>query len=136
MNDILMLDKDNLNMVLGRLLKQGFYKDFKLSKALIVDLINFSKENNILISGKNIQKIKEKYEMSYYTFIDNDNFSKLFPVKNNREQLSFFNTLMNEKSFSCFKLDKDLSNIVINYFKHNQIFIKYKFFQFLANFNK
>ncbi len=136
MDDILILNKDNFNNILGRLLSQGFYKDFTLSKSLVLDFIDFSKENNIQITGKNIQKIKDKYEMSYHTFINNDNFSNLFPVRNKREQLNLLNTLMKQKSFSCFKLDKDLSNIVINYFKHNQIFIKHNFFQFLANFNK
>ncbi len=136
MDDILILNKDNFNNILGRLLSQGFYKDFTLSKSLVLDFIDFSKENNIQITDKNIQKIKDKYEMSYHTFINNDNFSNLFPVRNKREQLNLLNTLMKQKSFSCFKLDKDLSNIVINYFKHNQIFIKHNFFQFLANFNK
>ncbi len=136
MDDILVLNKDNFNNILGRLLSQGFYKDFTLSKSLVLDFIDFSKENDIQITGKNIQKIKDKYEMSYHTFIDNDNFSNLFPVRNKREQLNLLNTLMKQKSFSCFKLDKDLSNIVINYFKHNQIFIKHNFFQFLVNFNK
>tara|TARA_B100000073_G_scaffold348405_1_gene367011 strand:+ start:2824 stop:3234 length:411 start_codon:yes stop_codon:yes gene_type:complete len=136
MDDILILNKDNFNNILGRLLSQGFYKDFTLSKSLVLDFIDFSKENNIQITGKNIQKIKDKYEMSYHTFINNDNFSNLFPVRNKREQLNLLNTLMKQKSFSCFKLDKDLSNIVINYFKHNQIFIKHNFFQFLSNFNK
>lgn len=136
MDDILVLNKDNFNNILGRLLSQGFYKDFILSKSLILDFIDFSKENNIQITGKNIQKIKDKYEISYHVLIDNNNFSNLFPVRNKREQLNLLNTLMKQKSFSCFKLDKDLSNIVINYFKHNQIFIKHNFFQFLANFNK
>ena len=136
MDDILILNKDNFNNILGRLLSQGFYKDFTLSKSLVLDFIDFSKENNIQITGKNIQKIKDKYEMSYHTFINNDNFSNLFPVRNKREQLNLLNTLMKQNSFSCFKLDKDLSNIVINYFKHNQIFIKHNFFQFLSNFNK
>ena len=136
MDDILILDKDNFNTILGRLLTQGFYKDFTLSKSLVLDFIDFSKENKIQITGKNIQKIKDKYEISYHTLIDNNNFSNLFPVRNKREQLNLLNTLMKQKSFSCFKLDKDLSNIVINYFKHNQIFIKHNFFQFLANFNK
>ena len=136
MDDILILNKDNFNNILGRLLSQGFYKDFTLSKSLVLDFIDFSKENNIQITGKNIQKIKDKYEMSYHTFINNDNFSNLFPVRNKREQLNLLNTLMKQKSFSCFKLDKDLSNIVINYFKHNQIFIKHNFFQFFSNFNK
>jgi len=136
MDDILVLNKDNFNNILGRLLSQGFYKDFTLSKSLVLDFIDFSKENDIQITAKNIQKIKDKYEMSYHTFIDNNNFSNLFPVRNKREQLNLLNTLMKQKSFSCFKLDKDLSNIVINYFKHNQIFIKHNFFQFLANFNK
>tara|TARA_E500000081_G_C6137374_1_gene357689 strand:- start:1659 stop:2069 length:411 start_codon:yes stop_codon:yes gene_type:complete len=136
MDDILVLNKDNFNNILGRLLSQGFYKDFTLSKSLVLDFIDFSKENDIQITAKNIQKIKDKYEMSYHTFIDNDNFSNLFPVRNKREQLNLLNTLMKQNSFSCFKLDKDLSNIVINYFKHNQIFIKHNFFQFLVNFNK
>ncbi len=136
MNDILVLNKDNFNNILGRLLSQGFYKDFTLSKSLVLDFIDFSKENDIQITGKNIQKIKDKYEMSYHALIDNNNFSNLFPVRNKREQLNLLNTLMKQKSFSCFKLDKDLSNIVINYFKHNNIFIKHNFFQFLANFNK
>ena len=136
MDDILVLNKDNFNNILGRLLSQGFYKDFTLSKSLVLDFIDFSKENDIQITAKNIQKIKDKYEMSYHTFIDNNNFSNHFPIRNKREQLNLLNTLMKQKSFSCFKLDKDLSNIVINYFKHNQIFIKHNFFQFLANFNK
>lgn len=136
MDDILVLNKDNFNNILGRLLSQGFYKDFTLSKSLVLDFIDFSKENDIQITAKNIQKIKDKYEMSYHTFIDNDNFSNLFPVRNKREQLNLLNTLMKQNSFSCFKLDKDLSNIVVNYFKHNQIFIKHNFFQFLVNFNK
>lgn len=31
MDDILVLDKDNFNNILGRLLSQGFYKDFTIS---------------------------------------------------------------------------------------------------------
>lgn len=69
--------------------------------------------------------------MSYHALIDNNNFSNLFPIRNKREQL---NTLIKQRSFSCFKLDKDLSNIVINYFKHNKIFIKHNFFSIFNKF--
>lgn len=136
MNDILMLNKENLNCVIARLLTQGFYKDFILSKDLILDIVQFSKENNIHLSTQNIQRIKEKYDLNYNLFINNNNFNIIFSVKDKRQQLNLLNQLFNNKKFSALQLDNALANIVINYFKSNNIFIQYKYFNFLSDFNK
>ncbi len=134
MNTIPSLDQNNVNNIIGRLLSQGFFKNFKLSKPLILSILSFSAEHNFILSKNNILKICEKYNLSISQFISVDNFNQFFPVDSNRNQINFLKTICETKSFSGFDLTPYIAKTIYAYFKKQNIFIPENYFSILLKY--
>ena len=134
MNTIPSLDQNNVNNIIGRLLSQGFFKNFKLSKPLILSILSFSAEHNFILSKNNILKICEKYNLSISQFISVDNFNQFFPVDSNRNQINFLKTICETKSFSGFDLTPYIAKTILAYFKKQNIFIPENYFSILLKY--
>lgn len=135
MNDLLIIEDENsLNSIIGRLLSQGFYQDFILSKDLILDIIHYANQNNMKLSNNTISKIMSTYDSIDYSLLINlENFNTIFPLKNNREILNLISTFKKEGKFAKIKLNKYLAKITLKYLKINRWFLSDNDLNFFIN---
>lgn len=134
MNTIPFLDQNNVNNIIGRLLSQGFFKNFQLSKPLMLSILSFSSDHNLLLSKSNILKISEQFGLPISKFISVDNFNHFFPVDSYRNQINFLKTICETKSFSGFRLTPYLAKTTLAYFKKQNIFIPENYFSILIKY--